>query len=77
MRMRVRENINKTINFVPKNTLLYNVLFLSCLTIMYNNLHMQSVLKVKWINGQMRMLHTKYLNSRIFTSYLLPGNQNI
>ena len=43
------ENINKTIILVSKNMLLY-VLFWMCVTIMYNNLHMQSLLKVNGLS---------------------------
>ena len=50
----MRENINKFVKFVQKNFLLY-VLFRYCVTTVYNNLHMQSVLKSKWINDQMNI----------------------
>ena len=50
----MHENINKSDKIVPKHILLYNVLFWYCITIMYNKLYMQYLLKVdglmvKWI----------------------------
>ena len=46
----MHENINKTIEFAPENTLLYNFFFL----IMCNNQYPVFV-KSKWINGEMNI----------------------
>ena len=37
----IRRNINKPVKIIPKNNLLNNILFWQCVTVMYNDVHLQ------------------------------------
>ena len=60
----IRENINKTIKYIPKiHPVVQRIILIVC-TIMYNNLHMQSVINI----------HSRLMVKQIFMQHICIHN---